>query len=172
MENIKNKKAKKITAVVISVMISLVLSGIATVIAGLNYNHESSVINVIATLFTGLAVACFSMSVASIVVSLICEDKFILVAALFLMFFTFIFTLIVFAFFIDKIWILIILGIISLPFPVLGVILVYRKNMVLVTDDEKPDYKNYKTRKQEKLIAQSEGNGGEEEVLPEIKSFK
>ena len=56
-----------------------------------------------------------------------------------------------------------------MPMPILAKMFIYRKNLVLVTDDQKPDYKDWKSREKEKAENPEQKK---EEELPEIKSFK
>lgn len=68
-----------------------------------------------------------------------------------------------------KWWVVVIISLALLTVLTLCLMGVYSKQLVVVPDNASPDYKDYKTRTEEKLAA--EKNKPEEE-LPEIKSFK
>jgi hypothetical protein len=64
-------------------------------------------------------------------------------------------------------WVIVILmaGLSLIAF--LSSFLAYRSKLILIADNEMPDYKDYKTRK-----AEEDAQKKDEEQLPEVKSFK
>ena len=168
MEKTKANKISRLTAIIISLIITLVISGVATIIAGLQLQDRESGWFAVATILIGLATACLTFGVSQIVIGAIYKNKLLLAISAVITFLAIIFTLFVLAIFAIKWWILLIIALTCIPILLLVIMLVYRKNMVLVFDNEKTDYVDYKTRQSLKENAPEK----EEEELPEIKSFK
>ena len=168
MKDVKQNKVSRFTANVISVIVALLLSGIATIIAGLLLQDKESGWFAVATILIGLATGALTFGISQIIIGAIHKYKLSLAISAFLLFFALAFVLGALAIFGAKWRLLLIIALVFLPIPALAIILVYRKNMVLVMDNEKPDYKDYKTHEEEKKLNKEE----KEEPLPEIKSFK
>lgn len=168
MSEVKSKKVSRLTAIIISLVVTLIFSAVATIIAGLNIKHENSVIVALSTVFTGVATACMVMAIGSFITGAAFSSKFEQALAAFLLFFAFIFAMVIALMFSARWWIIVVLILCALPMPLLGITFIYRKNLVLVTDNQKPGYKDWKTREAEKKANPQE----DEEELPEIKSFK
>ena len=109
--------------------------------------------------------SCLQVSFA--VVGSIHKSKFSTATAILLLYFTVIAVLAVCVIFFIKWWVALILAVITLPIPLLAILLLYSKKTVLVFDNEKSDYVDYKTRQ-----SLNENAPEKEEELPEIKSFK
>lgn len=191
MEKTKANKISRLTAIIISLIITLVISGVATIIAGLQLQDKESGWFVVATILIGIAVACLTFGVSQMVIGAIYKTKILLAISAVITFLAIIFTLFILAIFAIKWWILLIIALTCIPILLLVIMLVYRKNMVLVFDNEKADYVDYKTREELKKEDQlwyaqendnvyyhkrkerdEENPQEEEEELPQIKSFK
>ncbi len=168
MERIRNSKTRHTTAIIISLIITLVLSAVAVIIAGSLIKHEKQAIVAVATILIGLATACLAGGVALTFIGKSYRSKVTLTAGILLLFFTLISALIACVLFFMKWWIALLIAIIALPIPLLAILLVYRSNLQVVFENEKSTYVDYKTRKQQ----EQENPQEEEEELPEIKSFK
>lgn len=169
MEDLKRKKVARLTAVCVSVIVSLVLSGVATVIAGNSFAHEIPSINAIASIFTGIVTACVTLCIALVIVGYVFDIKIAKVIGVMTLFFAFIFLIVILGLFSARWWIMLILALISIPVLLFAIMLIYRKQLVLVTDDEKPGYEDWKTREAKKSETAKEEV---KEELPELKSFK
>ena len=169
MSDVKKAKISRFTAIIISLAITLVLSAVATIIAGNLIKHDSAIIKTLATVFTGVATACFVMGLACIVIGSVFDHKLDMAIAMFLLFFALILILVIASLFGAEWWVILVVVLCSIPMPILAITFIYRKNLVLVTDDQKPDYKDWKTREKEKAENPEQKK---EEELPEIKSFK
>ena len=88
---------------------------------------------------------------------------------MFLLFFALILILVIASLFGAEWWVILVVILCAMPMPILAIMFIYRKNLVLVTDDQKPDYKDWKSREKEKAENPEQKK---EEELPEIKSFK
>ena len=169
MSDIKKTKISRLTAIIISLAITLVLSAVATIIAGSLIKHDSAITKTLATVFTGVATACFVMGLAGIVIGSLFDNKLDMAIAMFLFFFALILILVIASLFGVDWWVILVVVLCSIPMPILAITFIYRKNLVLVTDDQKPDYRDWKTREKEKAEKPEQKV---EEELPEIKSFK
>ena len=168
MQKVKTAKVKLTNAIIISILTALIASAIATVISASLINHENSFIVALATVVIGVAVACITAGIALVIVGSLHKSKFAKAASILLLYFTVLAVLVVCVIFFIKWWVALILALITLPVPLLAILLLYGKSTVLVFDNEKSDYVDYKTRQ-----AQKEQNPQkEEEELPQIKSFK
>ena len=169
MSSEKVKKVSKLTAIILSIVASLIFSAIATIIAGLNFKHENAVMVVLSTVFTGVATAGLVMAIGCFITGGLFDSKFERAAAALLLFFAFVLVAIIAIINGAKWWIALVLILCAIPMPLLSAMFIYRKNLVLVMDNEKPDYKDFKTREAER----AENSDSEKvEELPEIKSFK
>ncbi len=167
MERIRNSKIRHTTAIIISLLITLVLSAVAVIAAGSLIKHEKQVIVAVATILIGLATACLAEGIALTFIGNSYRSKVTLTAGILLLFFTLVSALIACVLFFMKWWVALLIVILAFPIPLLAILLVYRSNLQVVFENEKSDYVDYKTRKQ-----QEENSPKEEEELPEIKSFK
>ena len=167
MQNVKTAKVKLTNAIIISILTALIVSAIATVISASLIIHENSFIVALATVVIGVATACVTAGIAFLIVGSIYKSKFSTAASILLLYFTVLAVLVVCVIFFIKWWVALILAVITLPIPLLAILLLYGKSTVLVFDNEKSDYVDYKTRQ-----SLNENAPEKEEELPEIKSFK
>ena len=168
METVKTAKLKLRNAVIISLLVAIVASAIATVLSAILIKHENDLFVALATVIIGVAAACVTAGISFAVVGSIHKSKFSTATAILLLYFTVIAVLAVCVIFFIKWWVALILAVITLPIPLLAILLLYSKKTVLVFDNEKSDYVDYKTRQSLNENAPEK----EEEELPEIKSFK
>ncbi len=168
MENLKNKKISKLTATVISAIAALILSGIATIIAVLSID-KSLAVKIIAPIFIGLTTASLTLSIALLVIGGIYESKSSSFCGAVLLFLAVVFGVVTGCLFGMFWWIGLIIAVIAIPVLVMALLLIYRKHLVLVADNEVPQYEDWKTRQAKK---EAEKGEEEQEALPEIKSFK
>jgi hypothetical protein len=168
MQKVKTTKVKLTYAVIISLLAALIVSAVATVLSATLIKHENEFIVALATIIIGISAACVTAGIAFIIVGSLYKSKFSTAAAILLLYFTVVAVLVVCVIFFIKWWVALILALITLPIPLLAILLLYGKNTVLVFDNEKSDYVDYKTRQEQK----KENPQQEEEELPQIKSFK
>jgi ABC-type uncharacterized transport system permease subunit len=167
MQNVKSAKVKLTYAIVISLLAAILASAIATVISASLIKHENEVFVALATVIIGIAAACITAGISFAVVGNVFKSKFTTACAILLLYFTVVAALAVCVIFFIKWWVALILAVIMLPVPLLAILLLYGNNTVLVFDNEKSDYVDYKTRQSLKENAPEK-----EEELPQLKSFK
>ncbi len=168
MENLKNKRIGKLTVTVISAIVALVLSGVATIIAVLTIDKNLA-IKIIAPIFIGLGTASLVLGVALSVIGGIYESKSSSFCGALLIFLAVVFGVITGCLFGMFWWIGLIIALIAVPILIMALLLIYRKHLVLVADNETPQYEDWKTRQAKK---EAEKKEEKQEELPEIKSFK
>lgn len=166
MTNVKEKKTNRFTANVAVIIVAVVFGVIATFIAHAQSILESGAVKVLLSIGIGLTTSCFALALGYLVIGLVFNYKFAYVVASIGLFFGTLFLLVVCM---VKFWAIIIIMVALALVLFLCFFLVYRKKLVLVADNEKPDYKDYKTRKAEEDLVKA---NQKEEELPEIKSFK
>ena len=165
MKEIKNQKQVRFNAIIISLIAALVVGLIALFVDYSISNIDSKPLKILFSIGVGFTTTCFVIAISFIVISAIFKYSFgYLIATIVLL----VGTLILFILCGMEPWIIVILmaGLSLIAF--LSFFLIYRYKLVLVADNEKPDYKDYKTR----LAEKEENKPTEEQPLPEIKSFK
>ena len=93
MKDVKQNKVSRFTANVISVIVALLLSGIATIIAGLLLQDKESGWFAVATILIGLATGALTFGISQIIIGAIHKYKLSLALSAFLLFFALAFVL-------------------------------------------------------------------------------
>ena len=164
MQEIQNQKKAKLTAVIVAAIASIVLGIVAIAISYSISAIEEKALKILFSIGVGITTQCLTVAIALIIIALKFKYPLGYVIATV---FGLIALLILFILVKMDAWVIVILmaGLSLIAF--LSFFLVYRSKLVLVANNEKSDYKDYKTRQAEK-----ETEKECEEELPKIKSFK
>ena len=163
MQEIQKQKNAKLTAMIATGILAIVLGIVAIIIAYSNSAYQEKPLKILFSLGVGITTNCFVCAVAFLIIAL--KFKYS-IGYIFATVFALIALLVLFILVKMDAWIIVILmaGLSLIAF--LSFFLVYRSKLVLVADNEKSGYKDYKTRQAEKKEEEKQ------EELPEIKSFK
>lgn len=161
MDDVKKTKAKSTMILLIGVVAALVTGVVATVICYCTGDNKT-----LLSLGTGFTAFFLAMAVYFAVAGAVLNRKASLLLAIVCGFFGFVLLMIVLR---TQWFITLIVAIALAAIALFGVLMLYNNKTTLVFDNEKEEYKDYKTRKAERDAAEKEKP---EEELPEIKSFK
>lgn len=161
MADVKKTKSKSTMILLIGVVAALVAGVVATVICYCTGDNK-----ILLSLGTGFTAFFLMMAVYFSVAGAVLNRKASLLLAIVCGFFGFVFLMIVLRM---QWFITLIVAIALAAIALFGVLMLYNNKTTLVFDNEKEEYKDYKTRKAERDVAEKEKP---EEELPEIKSFK
>ncbi len=165
MSQVKNQKTNKFTAIIISVMVALVLAIVAVFISYPLCTIQNKALKILFSIGVGFITHCILVAISLVAIAIAYKYKlgYVIAPPIFLAG-----LLVLFILCGMEAWVIVILmaGLSLIAF--LSSFLAYRNKLILIADNEMPDYMNYKTRTAEK---EGEENN-EEQPLPEIKSFK
>lgn len=164
MTQLKEQKKARFTATIISLMVAVIFGVIATFIAHSQTNIEKNVLKILFSVGVGATTLFYAITLSFVVISIVFKYPlgYLFASGAFILG-----TLLLLILCKVSAWIIAIITVALILVAFLSFFLAYRNKLVLVADNEKPDYKDYKTRVQE-----SANQPVKEEELPEIKSFK
>lgn len=165
-DQLREQKAKKLSARMIALISSIALALIATVLSLVLIKKDDAFILVAASVGIGVCTFFYAVAAAYLTFCFIQKNKSYALIGYVCAVFATAFLLIV----LSVQWYVVLIMILAamVIFWLLSVTL-FSEKLTLVTDNERPEYKNYEQRK-----AENEANNAneQEEELPEIKSFK
>lgn len=164
MSQVKNQKTNKFTAIIVSVMVAFALAIVAVFIAYSLCTIKNSALKILFSIGVGFTTQCILVAISLVVIAIVFKYKlgYVIAPPIFLAG-----LLVLFILCNMEAWVIVILmaGLSLIAF--LSSFLAYRSKLILIADNEMPDYKDYKTRK-----AEEDAQKKDEEQLPEVKSFK
>lgn len=164
-DSASKEKSKNTLTRVIGLIGALLIGVIAFVITLVCSDDTETGSKILLALGVFVCATAFANAICYLVFAILQKNRFYGIFSYFSAAIGLVFLLIVLA--VEWYFVLLAAVLVFLLFWLVGIAL-YSNKLAIVADNEKPDFKTYEQRKAEKTEAASD----EEEVLPEIKSFK